>query len=167
MVEIGLGAALAAIGAGVAIGFAGLGSGLGQGMAAAGSVGAVAEDNDMFARGIIFSAIIFSALPETQAIYGFLVAILLLVFSGLLGGNATKLTLEAGIIAIGVGASIGFAGLGSGMGQGMAAASSVGAIVEDNDMFARGIIFSALPETQAIYGFLIAILLMVFGGILA
>ena len=140
--------------------FAGLGSGLGQGMAAAGSVGAVAEDNDMFARGIIFSA-----LPETQAIYGFLVAILLLVFSGLLGGGQ-GLPTEAGIVAIGVGASIGFAGLGSGMGQGMAAASSVGAIVEDNDMFARGIIFSALPETQAIYGFLIAILLMVFGGIL-
>ena len=46
MVEIALGTALAAIGAGVAIGFAGLGSGLGQGMAAAGSVGAVAEDND-------------------------------------------------------------------------------------------------------------------------
>ena len=66
MVEIALGTALAAIGAGVAIGFAGLGSGLGQGMAAAGSVGAVAEDNDMFARGIIFSA-----LPETQAIYGY------------------------------------------------------------------------------------------------
>ncbi len=67
MADIALGTALAAIGAGVAIGFAGLGSGLGQGMAAAGSVGAVAEDNDMFARGIIFSA-----LPETQAIYGFL-----------------------------------------------------------------------------------------------
>ena len=162
MVEISLGTALAAIGAGVAIGFAGLGSGLGQGMAAAGSVGAVAEDNDMFARGIIFSA-----LPETQAIYGFLVAILLLVFSGLLGsGSGQGLSVEAGIVAIGVGASIGFAGLGSGMGQGIAAASSVGAIVEDNDMFARGIIFSALPETQAIYGFLIAILLMVFSGIL-
>jgi V/A-type H+-transporting ATPase subunit K len=95
-----------------------------------------------------------------------LVAILLLVFSGLLGGGKALPT-EAGIVAIGVGAAIGFAGLGSGMGQGIAAASSVGAIVEDNDMFARGIIFSALPETQAIYGFLIAILLMVFGGILA
>ena len=157
-----LGTALAAIGSGVAIGFAGLGSGLGQGMAAAGSVGAVAEDNDMFARGIIFSA-----LPETQAIYGFLIAILLLVFSGLLAGDLTKLDINVGIIAIGVGAAIGFAGLGSGMGQGMAAASSVGAVVEDNDMFARGIIFSALPETQAIYGFLIAILLMVFSGMLA
>ena len=93
----------------------------------------------MFARGIIFSA-----LPETQAIYGFLIAILLLVFSGLLGGGE-GLSTTAGIVAIGVGASIGFAGLGSGMGQGMAAASSVGAIVEDTDMFARGIIFSALP----------------------
>ena len=131
-------------------------------MAAAGSVGAVAEDNDMFARGIIFSA-----LPETQAIYGFLIAILLLVFSGLLAGDLTKLDINVGIVAIGVGAAIGFAGLGSGMGQGMAAASSVGAVVEDNDMFARGIIFSALPETQAIYGFLIAILLMVFSGMLA
>ncbi|WP_407432633.1 V-type ATP synthase subunit K [Methanobrevibacter sp.] len=161
VVEI-TGTALAAIGAGVAIGFAGLGSGLGQGMASAGSVGAVAEDNDMFARGIIFSA-----LPETQAIYGFLIAILLLVFSGLLAGNFSKLDINQGIIAIGVGAAIGFAGLGSGMGQGMAAASSVGAVVEDNDMFARGIIFSALPETQAIYGFLIAILLMVFGKMLA
>ncbi|MDR2624223.1 MAG: V-type ATP synthase subunit K [Methanobrevibacter sp.] len=160
MVEIALGTALAAIGAGVAIGFAGLGSGLGQGIAAAGSVGAVAEDNDMFARGIIFTA-----LPETQAIYGFLIAILLLVFSGLLGGGK-GLDVTSGLVAVGVGASIGFAGLGSGMGQGIAAASSVGAVVEDNDMFARGIIFTALPETQAIYGFLIAILLMVFGGIL-
>ncbi len=160
MVEIALGTALAAIGAGVAVGFAGLGSGLGQGIAAAGSVGAVAEDNDMFARGIIFSA-----LPETQAIYGFLIAILLLVFSGLLGGGA-GLSVTSGLVAIGAGAAIGFAGLGSGMGQGITAASSVGAVVEDADMFARGIIFSALSETQAIYGFLIAILLMVFGGIL-
>ncbi len=155
-----LGTALAAIGAGVAVGFAGLGSGLGQGIAAAGSVGAVAEDNDMFARGIIFSA-----LPETQAIYGFLIAILLLVFSGLLQ-KENLLTVTQGLVAIGAGAAIGFAGLGSGMGQGITAASSVGAVVEDEDMFARGIIFSALPETQAIYGFLIAILLMVFGGIL-
>ena len=38
MVEIALGTALAAIGAGVAIGFAGLGSGIGQGMSAASAV---------------------------------------------------------------------------------------------------------------------------------
>ncbi|AUB55690.1 MULTISPECIES: V-type ATP synthase subunit K [Methanobacterium] len=159
MVEVALGTALAAIGAGLAVGFAGLGSGLGQGIAAAGSVGAVAEDEDMFARGIIFTA-----LPETQAIYGFLIAILLMVFT-IMANKALSPSL--GLVAIGAGAAIGFAGLGSGMGQGITASSSVGAVVENEDMFARGIIFTALPETQAIYGFLIAILLMVFGGILA
>ncbi|HHT19082.1 MAG: V-type ATP synthase subunit K [Euryarchaeota archaeon] len=158
MVEVALGTALAAIGAGMAVGFAGLGSGLGQGIAAAGSVGAVAEDEDMFARGIIFTA-----LPETQAIYGFLIAILLMVFT-IMANKALPVT--TGLVAIGAGAAIGFAGLGSGMGQGITASSSVGAVVENEDMFARGIIFTALSETQAIYGFLIAILLMVFGGIL-
>ncbi|MDD4810290.1 MAG: V-type ATP synthase subunit K [Methanobacterium formicicum] len=158
MVEVALGTALAAIGAGMAVGFAGLGSGLGQGIAAAGSVGAVAEDEDMFARGIIFTA-----LPETQAIYGFLIAILLMVFT-IMANKALSPSL--GLVAIGAGAAIGFAGLGSGMGQGITASSAVGAVVENEDMFARGIIFTALSETQAIYGFLIAILLMVFGGIL-
>ena len=160
MVEVVLGTALAAIGAGLAVGLAGLGSGIGQGIAAAGSVGAVAEDPDMFARGIIFTA-----LPETQAIYGFLIAILLLVFSGIMNPSLT-LNVSQGIIAVGAGAAIGFAGLGSGMGQGITASSAVGAVVEEPDMFARGIIFTALSETQAIYGFLIAILLMVFAKIL-
>ncbi len=160
MVEVALGTALAAIGAGVGVGMAALGSGIGQGIAASGSVGAVAEDQDMFAR-----AIIFTALPETQAIYGFLIAILLLVFSGLLGGGKV-LSVTAGLVAIGAGAAVGFAGLGSGMGQGITAATAAGAVVEDPDMFARGVIFTALSETQAIYGFLIAILLIVLGGIL-
>jgi V/A-type H+-transporting ATPase subunit K len=159
MVTVVLGQALAAIGAGVAVGFAGLGSGLGQGIAAAGAVGAVAEDENMFARGIIFSA-----LSETQAIYGFLIAILIIVFSKLIGGGTIPVT--TGIVAIGAGAAIGFAGLGSGMGQGITSAAAAGAVVEDEDMFARGIIFAALSETQAIYGFLIAILLMVFGGLI-
>lgn len=160
MVEVALGTALAAIGAGVGVGMAALGSGIGQGIAASGSVGAVAEDPDMFAR-----ALIFTALPETQAIYGFLIAILLLVFSGLLGGGK-GLSITAGLVAIGSGAAVGFAGLGSGMGQGITASTAAGAIVEEPDMFARGVIFTAISETQAIYGFLIAILLMVFGGIL-
>ena len=78
--ELALGSALAAIGAGVAVGFAALGLGIGQGIASSASVGAVAEDSSMFAQGLVFTAI-----PETQAIYGFLIAILLLVFGGILG----------------------------------------------------------------------------------
>jgi V/A-type H+-transporting ATPase subunit K len=160
MVDITLGAALAGVGAGVAIGFAGFGSAFGQGIAAASSVGAIAQDNDFFARGLIFTV-----LMETQAIYGFLIAILLMVFSGMLGGASTFTTAQ-GVVAVGAGLAIGFAAFGSALGQGIAAASSVGAIVEDSDMFARGLIFTVLMETQAIYGFLIAILLMVFSGMI-
>ncbi len=156
---LALGSALAAIGAGVAVGFAALGSGIGQGIASSAGVGAVAEDSSMFAQGLVFTAI-----PETQAIYGFLIAILLLVFSGIMGGS--DLEVATGLVAIGAGAAVGFAALGSGMGQGIASSSSVGAVVEDSGMFAQGLVFTAIPETQAIYGFLIAILLLVFGGIL-
>ena len=157
--ELALGSALAAIGAGVAVGFAALGSGIGQGIASSASVGAVAEDSSMFAQGLVFTAI-----TETQAIYGFLIAILLLVFSGIMGGSALGVT--SGLVAIGAGAAVGFGGLGSGMGQGIASSASVGAVVEEPGMFAQGLVFTAIPETQAIYGFLIAILLLVFGGIL-
>ncbi|MCI5867232.1 MAG: V-type ATP synthase subunit K [Methanosphaera sp.] len=157
--ELALGSALAAIGAGAAVGFAALGSGIGQGIASSASVGAVAEDSGMFAQGLVFTAI-----PETQAIYGFLIAILLLVFSGIMGGS--PLGVASGLVAIGAGVAVGFGGLGSGMGQGIASSASVGAVVEEPDMFAQGLVFTAIPETQAIYGFLIAILLLVFGGIL-
>jgi len=159
MVEISLGTALVAIGAGLAIGIAGAGSGMGQGYAASASVGAVVEDPSMFARGIVFTA-----MPETQAIYGFLIALLLIVFSGMMAG--IPVPTNFGILAIGAGLAIGIAGAGSGMGQGYAASASVGAVVEDPSMFARGIVFTAMPETQAIYGFLIALLLIVFSGMM-
>ncbi|OEC86464.1 MULTISPECIES: V-type ATP synthase subunit K [Methanobacterium] len=156
-----IGAALVAIGAGVAIGFAGLGSGLGQGIAAAGGVGAVAEDKGMFAQGLIFAV-----LAETQAIYGLLIAILLMLGAGLIGGTPKPISVAAGLAAVGAGAAIGFAGLGSGIGQGITGASSVGAVVEDKDMFAQGLIFAVLSETQAIYGLLVAILIMLGASLL-
>ncbi|MCZ3366335.1 MULTISPECIES: ATP synthase subunit K [Methanobacterium] len=156
-----IGGALVAIGAGVAVGFAGLGSGLGQGIAAAGGVGAVAEDRGMFAQGLIFAV-----LAETQAIYGLLIAILLMLGAGILGGATKNISVAMGLAAVGAGAAIGFAGLGSGIGQGITGASSVGAVVEDKDMFAQGLIFAVLSETQAIYGLLVAILIMLGVGLL-
>lgn len=66
----------------------------------------------------------------------------------------------AGLIAIGAGLAIGLAGLGSGIGQGIAASAGAGATAENEKLFAKMLTFSALPETQAIYGFVIAIILL-------
>ncbi len=156
---------LIGIGAGLAVGVAGL-SGIGQGIAAASGIGSVAEKEEIFGRGMVFSV-----LPETQAIYGMLIAILLMIFSGLLGqaglvNASSDIQVFLGLVGVGAGLSVGVAGL-SGIGQGIASASGIATVAEDEGMFGRGMVFSVLPETQAIYGMLIAILLMVFSGMLS
>ena len=149
---------LIAVGAGLAVGIAGL-SGIGQGIAASSGIGCVAEKEEMFGK-----AMVFSVLPETQAIYGMLIAILLMVSTPLLG-EVSGILFSLGLVGVGAGLAVGIAGL-SGIGQGIAAASGIATVSEDEAMFGKGMVFSVLPETQAIYGLLIAILLMVFSGIL-
>ncbi len=61
-----------AIGAGIAIAGAGLGTGLAQKEIGAAAVGAAAENEKMFGRGMIYMV-----LPETIIIFGFVVAIML------------------------------------------------------------------------------------------
>ncbi|MCD6522541.1 MAG: hypothetical protein J7K68_02230 [Candidatus Diapherotrites archaeon] len=158
--EITLPMALAAIGAGIAVGVAGL-SAIGQGIASAAGAGATARDSKMFGKSMVFSV-----LPETQAIYGLLIAILILFFMGIISGEPTNLGDVAGLAAIGAGIAVGVAGL-SAIGQGIAAASGVGAVSEKSELFGKAMAFSVLPETQAIYGLLIAILILFFIGIIS
>jgi V/A-type H+-transporting ATPase subunit K len=63
---------LIAIGAGIAIAGAGLGTGLAQKEIGAAAVGAAAENEKMFGRGMIYMV-----LPETIIIFGFVVAAML------------------------------------------------------------------------------------------
>ncbi|MFH2028010.1 MAG: hypothetical protein ABIJ08_02650 [Nanoarchaeota archaeon] len=156
---ISFGVALFAIAAGLSVGLAAI-SAIGQGIAAASGVAAVSKNDKSFGK-----AILFSVLPETQALYGFLIAILLLVGAGVLGAARTGITTTMGVIAIGAGLASGIAGI-SAIGQGIAAASGIKSINENPKSFGKAILFSVLPETQALYGFLIAILLLVGGGIL-
>jgi V/A-type H+-transporting ATPase subunit K len=136
----------AMLGAGVATGLAGL-SAIGQGIASSAGLGAVAEDEGIFGK-----AMVFSVLPETQAIYGLLVSILLLV--GVFSGDGV-----ATIAALGAGLAVGFAGL-SGIGQGITAAGAIGATARDPDAMGKGLVLAVMPETFAIFGLLIAILIM-------
>jgi V/A-type H+-transporting ATPase subunit K len=154
------GAYLAAVGAGLAIGIAGMGAGIGVGITGATGAGTVAEKPEMFGKSLVFQA-----LPQTQAIYGLLIAIMILMYSGLLGGAGSDIPISVGLVAVGCGLAVGLAGL-SAIGQGIAAGSGISATAEDPKMLGKGIVFSVLPETQAIYGLLVAILLMNFSGLL-
>ena len=155
--------ALAAIGAGLAIGLSGIGSGIGVGIAGAAGAGVISERPEKFG-----TALVFQALPQTQAIYGLLIGILIMLGAGMLGGGAKELSEAMGWAALGAGLATGLAGL-SAVGQGIVTSSGIGVTSEKPEMFGRGMVFSVLPETQAIYGLLVAILIMagagLFGGV--
>lgn len=68
-----------------------------------------------------------------------------------------------GLIAIGAGIAIGVSAGASAISQAKVAAAGVGAVAEDRSLFGRSISFAALVETQAIYGFIIALLLILYG----
>jgi len=69
-----------------------------------------------------------------------------------------------GMIALSASLAIGLSCVASALAQGMIASAAVGGTVENEKLFAKLLVYAALPESFAIYGFVIAILLMfVFG----
>ncbi|MCK4265856.1 MAG: ATPase [Thermoplasmata archaeon] len=68
-----IGSGILAIGAGLAIGLAALGTGIAQMSIGAAAMGAIAEDEKMFGKGLILIA-----LPETLVLFGFAIAFLLM-----------------------------------------------------------------------------------------
>ena len=65
-------AGLIAIGAGVAVGLAGIASGIAEKDIGSAAIGAMAEDEKLFGKGLVLTVI-----PETIVIFGLVMAILL------------------------------------------------------------------------------------------
>ncbi len=63
-------------------------------------------------------------------------------------------------IGIGAGLALGLAGIGAGMGMGTASAAALGAITEKPETFGKSILYVVFIEAVAIYGFVIAFLLV-------
>ena len=84
--------------------------------------------------------------------------------AGLLGASG-KMNLNnpaVGMSAVFIGLLIGLTGL-SAINQGMIASAGIAATGRNPDVAARGIIFAVMPETIAIFGFLVGLLIMVLG----
>jgi V/A-type H+-transporting ATPase subunit K len=150
------------IGCALAMGIAGIGSALGLMLAGTSAVAVTGEKPELFGR-----CLVFQVLPMTQAVYGLLTAILLMMGAGLLGG-ASKAPLSnpmIGISAIGIGLVVGLTGI-SAANQGQVASASISATARNPEVAARGIIYTVMPETIAIFGLLVGILLMTGLGLL-
>ena len=144
------------LGCALAIGIAGIASAIGLALAGSSAVAVTAEKPDLFGK-----LLVLQVLPMTQSVYGLLTAILLMMGAGLLAGEGTtEISYMMGMGAVWIGLAVGLTGL-SAINQGMVASSSISAVGRNPDVAARGIIFTVMPETIAIFGLLVGILLMV------
>jgi len=152
---------LVILGCALAIGIAGVSSAIGLALAGSSAIAVTAEKPNLFGK-----CLVLQVLPMTQSVYGLLTAILLMMGAGLLGGGGTVLVGSlAGMGSIWIGLAVGLTGI-SAINQGMVASSSISAVGRNPDVAARGIIFTVMPETIAIFGLLVGILLMTGLGLL-
>ncbi len=146
----------ALIGAALAAGLAGIGSAMGVAIAGKAGAGVISEKPELFGK-----VLILQALPGTQGIYGFLVAILILVKVGMLGGAPLQISSQAGLGFFAAGLPIAIGGLLSGIYQGKMAAASITMTAKKPNLSARGITMTAIVETYAILALLVSVLMYV------
>lgn len=146
--------ALVILGCALAIGITGISSAIGLALAGSSAVAVTAEKPNLFGK-----CLVLQVLPMTQSVYGLLTAILLMMGVGLLGGEPKAVTPLVGMGAVWIGLAVGLTGI-SAINQGMVASSSISAVGRNPDVAARGIIYTVMPETIAIFGLLVGILLM-------
>ena len=145
--------ALAILGAALAVILAGCGSAKGVGLAGQAAAGLLSEDPSMFGK-----VLILQLLPGTQGLYGFLIAILVLVNVGVLGGAPKDLSWQQGMYYLVACLPIAFAGLISAIHQGKVASAGVSLIAKKPDQVGKAITMASLVEFYAILPFLISLL---------
>ena len=146
---------LALGGAALASLFAGIGSAKGVGIAGEAAAGVVSEANKFG------QVLLLQALPGTQGIYGLLIAFIVMVKVGLLGGDGMmELTVVQGAEIFAACLPIAFVGLISGISQGKAAAAGVMLVGKRPSELAKGMLFAAMVETYAVLALLVSFLML-------
>lgn len=135
----------------------GIGSALGVQRGGQAAAGVMTENPDLFGK-----LLILQALPGTQGIYGFLLAVLMMVRLGLLGGSAVDLELEQGIAFLGATLPLTIVGPISAIFQAKVSVSAIHLTGKQPDASTKGMTLTALVETYAILALLVSIL-FVFG----
>lgn len=136
---------------------AGIGSAIGVGKAGQAAAGVVAEQPDRFGN-----CMVLQLLPGSQGIYGFAVAILILIFSGVLGGDTSALTLEKGLSYFAASLPIAFGGLLSALHQAKVAVSGIHMLAKRPHGFGNAMMFTLMVETYALLSLIISVFLVLF-----
>lgn len=147
----------------IAVGVSGIASAFGLGISGAAAAGATSEKADMGGKFLVLEV-----LPMTQGVYGLLAAVLLLKGSGRLGGEADAVLLADPVIgyaALSIGIAIALTSI-SAISQGLVASAGISGTAKNPDVFTNSMMYTVMPETLAIFGLLVSILILNGTGLL-
>ena len=134
--------------------FAGIGSAKGVGMATETGMGVLSEDSSKFGK-----LLVLELLPGTQGLYGFIVAVMIMLNIDALGGSIdTGMELSKGLLYFAASLPIAFGGLISGIAQGRAATAGISLIAKNGDQFSKAMVSTTLVEIYALLAFLVSLL---------
>jgi V/A-type H+-transporting ATPase subunit K len=103
---------------------------------------------------------ILVALPGTQGLYGFVIALLLFTKIGIFGGNAPDLALGFKYFVAGLPVAI--AGWRSAIWQGKVAAAGIQILAKRPNDVMKGVIYAVMVETYAVLGFVTSLFMVLF-----
>ncbi len=150
-----LGQIFALLGAGIAVIASGIGSSRGVGLAGETNAGVSTENPEVNSK-----LLVLQLLPATQGIYGFLVAVIVLINTNVLGGSMVAVTVEQGLGIIAGCLPVGLIGYYSAIKQGQVAAASMIMTGQRPEMSGKGITMTVMVETYAVLSLLVSFLIV-------
>lgn len=152
---MGLGQVLALLGAAMAVFLAGSGSAKGVGIAGQTSAGVSSESPELSSK-----LMVLQILPGTQGIYGFLIAVIIMVNTGVLGGTMKDVSIMQGLIYIASALPVGIVGYFSAVHQGKVAAAGMLMVGQRPEMSGKAITMAVMVETYAVLSLLASFLMV-------
>jgi len=139
----------AILGAAFAFLIAAMGSSKACGIAGQAAAGVVAEEPSRFS-----STMILQALPATQAIYGFVIAFMII------GKITDDITLAQGLSLFATGLPVGIVGFMSAVYQGKVATAGIHLVAKRPEALGNAIIYALMVEMFAILSLVVSILML-------
>jgi V/A-type H+-transporting ATPase subunit K len=152
--EIFTGKNITLLAAALAVLLPGFGSAKAVNMVARATAGLISEEPGKYGKSMLLQA-----LPMTQGIYGMVIAFLIMVFSGVMGG-AEEISVAQGVYYLFAALPIAFGGWYSALKQGEVAAAGISVLAKKPEAVGKAVISASFVELYAILALLISILLV-------
>ncbi|NCB04674.1 MAG: V-type ATP synthase subunit K [Clostridia bacterium] len=150
-----IGQILALLGAAIAVIFSGMGSSKGVGLSGETAAGVSTENPEVNSK-----LLVLQLLPATQGIYGFLIAVIVLINTGVLAGAMKDVTIMQGLGLIVGCLPIGLVGYYSAIRQGKVAAAGMIMTGQRPEMSGKAITMTVMVETYAVLSLLVSFLVV-------